>query len=333
MSILLVDEDSAVVGIDANRFYIRYSDGVKRYLPAETLESISVMGHAQLTSGCILECFKRAIPISYFSKGGKYYGRLQSSSCVNASRQRLQSELYESDFALGLAKRIIMAKLKNQMVVLRRYEKSRDLLESKHIVIMNQCRQNVEVCTSVSEIMGYEGIAAKEYFAGMSEVIDEAFKFNGRSRRPPLDEFNALISLGYTIITNIIQSKIEDKGLNSYFGFVHRDSEQHPTLASDLMEEWRAVLVDSTAMSMINGHELLKEHFYYDIDTPGCFLTREGLKLFVEKLERKLQSSIKYLDEIDYKMDFRYAITLKLNSLIQAMSESDASKYSVLEIR
>lgn len=333
MSILFVDEDYVSIGVDANRFYIRYSDGLKRYIPAEALTSITVMGHAQLTNACILECFKKSIPISFFTKGGKYYGKLQNPNCVNAQRQRLQSSLYDTVFALELAKRIITAKIRNQIVVLRRYEKSQELAESECIGQMKKCRKMVENCNSINQIMGYEGIAAKEYFAGLSAVIDEEFKFSGRSRRPPLDEFNSMISLGYTILMNEIQSKIEDKGLNAYFGFVHRDDENHPTLASDLMEEWRAVLVDATVMSMINGHEILKEHFYYDMDSPGCYFTKEGLKIFVDKLERKMQTQIKYLDEVDFKMDFRYAMTLKLDSLIQAMMEEDANLYNVLEIR
>ncbi len=109
---------------------------------------------------------------------------------------------------------------------------------------------------------------------------------------------------------NELYGKIETKGLNPYFGFMHRDKEKHPTLASDMMEEWRTVIVDSTAMSMINGHEIHKEDFMTDMDEPGCFLTRNGIKLYLSKLEKKLQTEVRYLSYIDYAVSFRRAIAL-----------------------
>ena len=181
--------------------------------------------------------------------------------------------------------------------------------------------------------MGYEGYAARAYFAGLAEVIDPEFKFKGRSKQPPLDEFNSMISLGYSILMNVLYSSIEAKGLNPYFGFMHRDREKHPTLASDLMEEWRAVIVDSVAMSLVNGHEIHKEDFYFDMETPGCFLTRSGLKIFLGKMENKLSTKAKYLPNVDYSVSFRYGIALQIDSLIKAMESHDARLYKPIEIR
>lgn len=121
-----------------------------------------------------------------------------------------------------------------------------------------------------------------------------------------------MISLGYSILMNEVYCKIEMKGLNPYFGFIHRDAEKHPTLASDMMEEWRAVIVDATVMSMINGHEIGKEHFLTNVDEPGCYLTRDGLKLFLNKLERKFQTEVRYLKSVDYPVSFRRGILLQM---------------------
>lgn len=100
----------------------------------------------------------------------------------------------------------------------------------------------------IEQLMGYEGTAARLYFGQLGELINPVFFFTGRTRRPPTDPFNSMISLGYSIILNELYGKIEGKGLNPYFGIMHKDREKHPTLASDLMEEWRAVLIDSTAL-------------------------------------------------------------------------------------
>ena len=164
-------------------------------------------------------------------------------------------------------------------------------------------------------------------------MIDTDFKFHGRKKQPPRDEFNSMISLGYSVLMNELYAKIEAKGLNPYFGFMHRDKEKHPTLASDMMEEWRAVIVDSTVMSMINGHEMHKEDFVIDVEEPGCYLTRDGIKKYLSKLEGKLQTEVRYLNYIDYAVSFRRGIALQINTLVRAIEEGDASLYKPIEIR
>ena len=118
-----------------------------------------------------------------------------------------------------------------------------------------------------------------------------------------------------------------------YFGLLHRDKEKHPTLASDLMEEWRAVIVDSTVMSLINGHEIQKEDFIINGDEPGCFLTRNGLKIFLNKLNNKLQTKTKYLNYVDYPVTFRQGIVLQTEALVKAITAEDDFLYRPIVIR
>ena len=142
-----------------------------------------------------------------------------------------------------------------------------------------------------------------------------------------------MISLGYSILMNEVYCKIEMKGLNPYFGFLHRDAEKHPTLASDLMEEWRAVLVDATVMSMVNGNEISIDDFETDLDEPGCFIKRQGLKKFLNKLESKFRTEVRYLPYVDYTVSFRRAIMLQVNELCKAIEKGDASLYEPIHIR
>ena len=164
---------------------------------------------------------------------------------------------------------------------MRRYARHSQQDIQRAIVEMNNMYKKVSSVVSIEQIMGYEGTAAKIYFRVLGELIDSEFAFKGRTRRPPTDPFNSMISLGYSVILNELYGKIEGKGLNPYFGVMHKDREKHPTLASDLMEEWRAVLIDSTAMSMLNGHELTKDNFYSDIDQPGVFLDKDGFRRYI----------------------------------------------------
>lgn len=333
MGLLYVNESGAVIGVEANKCTVQYKDGMKKMIPIESLEGITIMGRSQMTTQCAEECMVRGIPVAYFSKGGRYFGRLMSTGHINVERQRRQSELYDTEFSLQLSKNIINAKIKNQSVVLKRYEKSKGLLLNEEQKMMDICRNKVLRCERIEESIGFEGQAARYYFQGLSKCIDDPFKFQGRSRRPPLDEFNSMISLGYSILMNEVYCKIEMKGLNPYFGFLHRDAEKHPTLASDMMEEWRTVIVDATAMSMINGHEIHKEHFISDLEEPGYYLTKDGLKLYLNKLEKKFQTSVRYLKYVDYPVSFRRAILLQMEQLVKAIEKGDANLYEPLVIR
>ena len=197
---------------------------------------------------------------------------------------------------------------------------------------MKSALRKVNYVKSIEELMGYEGSAAKYYFKGLSICIDDAFNFEGRSKRPPRDAFNSMLSLGYSILMNELYGEIEIKGLNAYFGFLHRDAEKHPTLASDMMEEWRAVLIDSTVMSMINGHEVHIDEFYSD-DGEGIYISKQALNKFIKKLENKFQICQKYLDYIDYPVSFRSAISFQMSSLVDAIIHEDVSMYSPIMIR
>lgn len=217
--------------------------------------------------------------------------------------------------------------------MLRRYAKSKGVDVSEMEKMINTGISKSQTSKQFSELMGYEGMGAKYYFEGLSKCVDKEFSFKGRSRRPPMDEFNSMISLGYSILMNEIYGAIETKGLNPYFGFMHRDAEKHPTLASDMMEEWRAVLVDATVMSMINGHEVQKDDFYVDVEAPGVFIGKDALKKFLNKLEKKFQTLNKYISYVDYEVSFRRAISLQIGQLVRAVESNDASIYEPIRIR
>lgn len=114
---------------------------------------------------------------------------------------------------------------------------------------------------------------------------------------------------------------------------MHSDREKHPTLASDLMEEWRAVLIDSVALSMLNGHELLRKDFYSGIDQPGVFLEKDAFKKYVQKLETKFRTESRYLTYVDYSVSFRRAMDLQINQFICAIEEQNPNQYIPVTIR
>ncbi len=334
MAYLYINEPGAVLGFAENCFTVSYRNGLLRKIPSETLESVSLFGTVQVTSKCMAQCLKRGIGINYYSGTGSYFGRVMSTNHINVFRHRQQIRLTEDrNFRMELAGKMIRAKLNNQSVVLRRYQKSTGISVKKEIGEISQYEKKAENCVSTEQLMGYEGSAAKAYFRGLSALVEKSFRFQGRSRRPPRDPFNSMLSLGYSILLNEVYGEIEHSGLNPYFGFLHSDRENHPALASDLMEEWRPVVVDSVVMSMTNGHEVFPSNFFTREDRPGFFLDREGMKKFVTRLEKKFSAKMKYLSYADYPVTFRRAIGMQAGSLAKALETGDASHYVPVRIR
>ena len=335
MSYLYINEQGANLSFEDNRFIVKYKNDMQKSIPAEIMEEISVFGAVQITSKCMQECLRRGINIIFYSKNGSYFGRLISPEHVNTQRQRAQAKLYENEkFRLEFSKKIIDAKIKNQLVIIRRYERNAhspvNLRNAE--TEMKYMLEKIRSASTLSQVMGYEGTAAKAYFKILGELVDKDFKFSGRSRRPPKDSFNSMLSLGYSILLNEIYGKLEARGLNPYFGFMHTDREKHPALASDLMEEWRAVLVDSTVMSLVNGHEVHKDGFYSDGED-GVFLDKKTFTVFVNKLENKFRTDNKYIPYIDYSVSFRRAIDLQVYRLAGAIEAGDADEYMPVIIR
>lgn len=216
---------------------------------------------------------------------------------------------------------------------MKRYARNRNVELDEEEKMLKIFQAKALQSETIEQLMGNEGSAAKYYFRGLSKLVDEDFAFSGRNRRPPRDAFNSMLSLGYSIVMNEIYGKIVTRGLNPYFGFMHSDREQHPTLASDLMEEWRAVIVDSMVMSMVNGHEIFKEHFEQGIDMPGIFITGDGMKIFINKYDKKVRTEAKYLDDIESRVSFRRAMDIQIGKLVKAVEEEDYSLYTPMKIR
>jgi CRISPR-associated protein Cas1 len=270
----------------------------------------------------------------YYSTNGSFYGKLNSTRHVNVARQRRQAILGgDADFCLSLAKRIIRAKIHNQTVVLRRYARTSEFEVRSEILAMQSAEKSAENCMMLDEALGFEGIAARSYYKGLAKLVVPEFAFEGRSRQPPKDPFNSMLSLGYTVLLYALYGAIEARGLNPYFGFMHRDKNKHPTLASDMMEEWRAIIVDSVVMSMVNGREIKPDNFYSVADKPGVFLDKAGFKTFIAKLEKKFEAEQRYLLYVDYPQSFRQAINMQTGELAKAIESGVPNHYNPIIIR
>lgn len=333
MSYLYVNESGALIYIEQGYFIVKHLDNSITKIPQETLDSIILAGNVSMTTPCVRECLVKGIPVSYYSQNGAYFGRLDTTKHVKIDRQRQQFHATEDKrFCLEMTKKVIEAKINNQLVVIKRYTRGLDETE-KEVKQIKIAREKIESCSDIETIMGYEGIAARSYFKAISTVIHDEFRFDGRSKQPPKDPFNAMISYGYTILFHEIYGEIENRGLCPYAGFMHKDKENHAALASDLIEEWRAPIVDSVVLSLIQGNEISYDNFNMDFENGGVYMDSTARKKFINKLESKMRSEMSYLRQVSYRMSFRKAVWYQVGELVKAIEGNDTSLYNPVVIR
>lgn len=331
--LLSIEENGAVVGLDGGSIYVKYLDEHVDKFPGHTVDGISLFGQSQLTTQMTKFCLDNGVRVSYFSKNGKFYGQLDSLSKVNVFRLKKQIQLASNrDFCLDFSKLLIHAKIGNQLVIARRYseqlsEKDKEIFFRPLLILYKKSLK----AHDLDQLRGYEGSASRVYFDLLSTVVDPAFAFLGRNRRPAKDPFNAMLNLGYSLLQKEVMGELENRGLNSYVGFCHQDKIGHATLASDLMEEWRAVIVDSVVLSIIQGHEIKSDDFYYEDNI--CKMNKNAFYILLSKLAEKMDSETKYLDYVEKPITFRKALWHQADCLAKVIDHEDLSLYHPIRIR
>ncbi|WP_319996190.1 CRISPR-associated endonuclease Cas1 [Trichococcus shcherbakoviae] len=334
MSTVYVINDCGKCGYQNGRLVVEVPEK-RTEIPFEKVSGMLIIGNIQLSTQLMKACLKKGVVATFLSKYGEFYGKLQSTKHQHIERQRKQFMLSEEDdFSLALSKRFVKGKLNNQQVLLRRIFRDADNptdASSDIMCNMGIYRDKIDEAHTIDELRGYEGIAARTYFDGISSSLSEEFRFNGRNRMPPKDPVNSLLSFGYTILMYEIYAAIEQNGLHPFCGFYHSDSLHHPTLASDLTEEWRPVIVDSLVLSLLHSKNLTMEHFYTVADKDGVYITDEGIKIFVQGFEHKMTTNTVYQENTG--ITYREALEKQAGDLWQAMREMSPETYKPFLLR
>lgn len=334
MAHLYLTDSGSVLGVDGGRYVIKQKNELIRSIPKESIESISIFGNSTITTPCIQSILISRTPVCFFSSKGKYFGRLHGIESEKITLLKNQFEAFDNDdFSTALSINMIAAKIHNQHIILNRYIKGRENEFQNEITIIKQMEKQVLRASSSEEVMGCEGMAAKMYFKVLGETVKPDFKFYGRNKRPPKDPFNSLLSLAYTMLMYEIMAKIETESLSPYCGVLHSVRDGSPALCSDMMEEWRAVIADSTVLSVIQGNEILFDDFVSDEEARGIYLSNAALRKFINKFERKLNTKNKYLVYDDKEYSFRQAIHVQCRQLAAAIKEKDPNLYQAIRIR
>lgn len=336
MAYLYVTEQGAKICNSNGKFTVEKNGINMTSIPEKKIESLMVYGGVQITTQAMHRCLAEGINVSFLNMNGSEYGKLVK---MNDNAIRLRKQVYISDNkkqTLKFAKKIIDAKINNQLTILRRYSGDEYKISKEYekgISDILKYKKLVSRAFSKESILGYEGSVAKIYFKMLSEIINPDFKFEGRNRRPSLDPFNAMLNFGYYLLYNVIYTALTDRKLSPSIGFLHCEEENNPAMISDMIEEWRAVLVDSTVLSMLKGNELSIEDFEKNKETGECRMKRTTISEFINKLEKKMRTKNNYLDYLKEEVDFREAIWFQAASLAKCIDEGDLEKYTPIKLR
>lgn len=337
MTTIYLTEPGSVLSKQGNKLIISKSKEKIRDFPIEKVEAIVLVGSSSLSSGLMVEMMQRDITMTWLSNRGKFFGRLEPTSSVNIERQILQFDLArDNQFAKEITTKWIRAKIKNSITMLQRWSRERSESDvNKEIVAMKNSLEGIDKAESLDQIRGYEGNASRNYFNALKEIVSEEFKFKDRNRMPPKDPFNSLLSFAYTLLMYEVYTAIKIKGLNPYMGVFHQPRRGHPSLASDLMEEWRPILCESLVINCISHKLFNREDFEYMSmeNGGGVYLKQDASKKFIAKFEERLRKRNKYLDYIEYPASFRESIAFQVGSLVKAIESKDSEIYRPIIIR
>ncbi|MBN2032706.1 MAG: CRISPR-associated endonuclease Cas1 [Deltaproteobacteria bacterium] len=304
-------EQGAMARLENQNLLVSLEDRQER-VPLRKMDQIVTIGRVNLTTPLLHECLKQAIPVVFLSHKGNYVGRLeplfmQQNSITFEQMKRAEDPM----FSLQVARSVISGRIRSQVDFLDSRRKDRGFIK-RTIGKMEDLLMKLNRCQSIQELMGYEGQATKEYFLAYGRCFKQPMNFAGRNRRPPRDPVNALLSFGYTLLYNEIRAILTAHGMDVRVGFLHGGRSNRPALAMDLIEEFRAPVVERMVLRVLNQGIFKGDDFVYPEKPPGaCFLSFESRRRFIEEYELALRWKYHHLST-GLSLDVRRIISLQV---------------------
>ena len=310
---LYVITQGATVGKSGDTLAIR-----TRHDPVVTarlldVSSLSIFGNVQVTAPAMRELMDRNIPVCHFSYGGWLRGVTWGMAHKNVELRIAQFRVASEDApALLIARDIVVAKIRNSRVMLRRNHPDAPPAALQE---MSRLASNAASARDIQSLLGFEGSAARVYFSNFDAMLKTrtaGFDFQTRNRRPPTDPVNAVLSFLYALLTRQATVTALAVGFDPYLGFYHQPRYGRPALALDLAEEFRAIIADSSALTLFNNGELRDGHF---IRRHGAVaLTQDGRRRAVRAFERRMEMLVKH-PLFGYSVSYRRVMELQARLL------------------
>jgi CRISP-associated protein Cas1 len=291
MARLYITEQQAILRKTGDRLIVEKDHEVLAEIPCLKLEAVLIYGNVQFTTQAAVELLDHGIELAIFSMSGTLRGQLTPPKAKNVILRMRQYELHGSEpFCLGLARAMVRGKILNAVATLKRFRANHpEALPQASVDAVERKLEGLASCASLEALRGIEGAAAASYFQAFPALVPPELGFPGRQRRPPRDPVNALLSFGYVLVGNELQSLLDGIGFDPYIGFLHRLDYGRPSLALDLLEEFRPALVDRLTTRLLNLGVLCREDFSRGPDG-GLYLGREGKRRYFAEYEKELST-------------------------------------------
>lgn len=305
MQTLVIGKSSVSVKLEADHLIIHdhaVKDMVPVKVPLVDIERLVVSGQPSISFPVLAKMMDRQIPCSFMTAGGRWRGTMDGDRGFHAGRRMRQYESLADDaFRLHFTKRVIAAKIANSRRTLQRLAANRKLAlegNSEWIGISN-CIGAVPLMETADAVRGIEGVAAARYFRLLSRFFPKEAPFTVRTRRPPRDAANSLLSFCYTLLENEVVAAVRRHGLDVAAGYFHRDHDHSPSLALDLMEPFRP-MADRLVLDLLNHRRVRADEHFEPGENGGIYLADTGrpivFRAFDEMMRRKLDAENGHLD-------------------------------------
>lgn len=300
LNTLYVTRENGYLGLDGENIVIYDNNEEIGRLPLHNLESIVSFGYRGTSPALMGACVERNIPLCYLSPQGKFLAQVTGSVRGNVILREKQFEsARDSEVSLEIAKSCIIGKVYNARWILERATRDHgmqvDVERMKQASeFLKNALQEIRQCENKEQLRGYEGEAAKLYFGVFDEMIlqqKKDFFFEKRSKRPPMDRVNALLSFTYTLLAHMVRSALETVGLDPYVGYLHTERPGRVSLALDLMEELRPVMADRFVLSLINRKMLNGKDFKIK-ENGAVLMTDDARKGILTEWQNKKKEQI-----------------------------------------
>jgi len=288
MAYLYLTEQGSLLAKTGERLLVTKDDTTLLDVRVSDLDGVLVFGRVHLTTPALQLCLAHEVELALFTRRGRLLGQLTSPFPKNLDLRRAQyAKAADPGFSLTLARAVVAGKLANSLELVREFSYNHpDPVLQPEIGRLEALLPQVEQAAELSSLLGLEGAGARAYFAAFARMVRHTFSFTGRQRHPAPDPVNALLSLGYTLVYNEIGSLLDGLGFDPYLGFYHQPGYGHATLASDLLEEFRAPLVDRLTLGLINNRVFAPGDFFPHEPSGSVYLQDEPRKRYFQEYER-----------------------------------------------
>ena len=302
LNTLYVTTQGAYLAREGETVLVRVERETKLQIPVHNLGGIVCFGQVSASPPLMGLCAERGVAISFLTEHGRFLARVQGPVSGNVLLRREQyRRADDGEDSAEIARCMVVAKIANCRVVLQRAARERP--DEKGVESLSEAAaqlaqhlRDLDEKVPLDTIRGKEGDAARRYFGVFDHLITaekEAFAFHERSRRPPLDNMNALLSFTYTLLVHDVSAALEGVGLDPAVGYLHRDRPGRPGLALDMMEELRPYLGDRLALSLVNRREV-KGSGFKRTESGGVMMNDETRKALLVAYQKRKQEEIKH---------------------------------------